>query len=191
MSRDPPISRTSAWILLWWAAPIEVLAPRSAPEILAEPSTRSTLTTTSLRLAGRLAEEAAGGRGGGSSARWNNLPSAKRRMSAPSALLNDLSEEAVWRLEEICNRFERSWKAGRRPRPEEVLAGSEGGERLAVLRELLPLIPGAHYIYLGDTARLPYGSKSPTTIARYAVESARFLESHGADRLQNISSQST
>jgi glutamate racemase len=54
---------------------------------------------------------------------------------------------------------------------------------LTVLRELLPLIPGAHYIYLGDTARLPYGSKSQTTIARYAVESARFLESHGADRL--------
>ena len=54
---------------------------------------------------------------------------------------------------------------------------------LTVLRELLPLIPGAHYIYLGDTARLPYGSKSQTTIARYAVESARFLESHGANHL--------
>jgi glutamate racemase len=54
---------------------------------------------------------------------------------------------------------------------------------LTVLRELLPLIPGAHYIYLGDTARLPYGSKSQTTIARYAVESARFLESHGAGHL--------
>jgi len=54
---------------------------------------------------------------------------------------------------------------------------------LTVLRELLPLIPGAHYLYLGDTARLPYGSKSQTTIARYAVESARFLESHGADHL--------
>jgi glutamate racemase len=54
---------------------------------------------------------------------------------------------------------------------------------LTVLRELLPLIPNAHYIYLGDTARLPYGSKSPATIARYAVESARFLVSRGADRL--------
>ena len=54
---------------------------------------------------------------------------------------------------------------------------------LTVLRELLPLIPGAHYIYLGDTARLPYGSKSQATIARYAVESAQFLESHGADHL--------
>ncbi len=54
---------------------------------------------------------------------------------------------------------------------------------LTVLRELLPLVPGAHYIYLGDTARLPYGSKSQATIARYAVESARFLESHGAQHL--------
>ena len=54
---------------------------------------------------------------------------------------------------------------------------------LTVLRALLPLIPGAHYIYLGDTARLPYGAKSQSTIARYAVESARFLESSGADHL--------
>jgi glutamate racemase len=54
---------------------------------------------------------------------------------------------------------------------------------LTVLRELLPLVPGAHYIYLGDTARLPYGAKSQATIARYAVESARFLESRGAEHL--------
>ncbi|HEX9201845.1 MAG TPA: glutamate racemase [Acidobacteriaceae bacterium] len=54
---------------------------------------------------------------------------------------------------------------------------------LTVLRELLPLAPGARYIYLGDTARLPYGSKSQATIARYAVESARFLEAHGANHL--------
>ncbi|MDE1162484.1 MAG: glutamate racemase [Acidobacteriaceae bacterium] len=54
---------------------------------------------------------------------------------------------------------------------------------LTVLRALLPLIPNAHYLYLGDTARLPYGAKSQTTIARYAVESARFLEDNGADRL--------
>ena len=54
---------------------------------------------------------------------------------------------------------------------------------LTVLRELLPLIPGAHYIYLGDTARLPYGSKSHETIARYAVSSARYLHEQGADLL--------
>jgi glutamate racemase len=54
---------------------------------------------------------------------------------------------------------------------------------LTVLRALLPRIAGAHYIYLGDTARLPYGAKSQNTIARYAVESARFLEGRGAEYL--------
>jgi len=54
---------------------------------------------------------------------------------------------------------------------------------LTVLRALLPLIPGANYIYLGDTARLPYGSKSHETIARYAVSSAKFLQDQGADLL--------
>jgi glutamate racemase len=54
---------------------------------------------------------------------------------------------------------------------------------LTVLRALLPLIPGAHYIYLGDTARLPYGSKSRETITRYALSSARFLADQGAELL--------
>jgi glutamate racemase len=54
---------------------------------------------------------------------------------------------------------------------------------LTVLRELLPLIADASYIYLGDTARLPYGSKSRATIARYAVSSAKFLADQGADLL--------
>ncbi len=54
---------------------------------------------------------------------------------------------------------------------------------LTVLRELLPLHAGAHYIYLGDTARLPYGSKSRETIARYALSSARFLHEQGAELL--------
>jgi glutamate racemase len=54
---------------------------------------------------------------------------------------------------------------------------------LTVLRALLPLIPDANYIYLGDTARLPYGSKSHETIARYAVSSAKFLHEQGADLL--------
>ena len=60
-------------------------------------------------------------------------------MNEPSLLLNDLSEEAVWRLEEICCRFEQSWQAGQTPRPEDFLAGAEGAERLAVLRELVRL----------------------------------------------------
>ena len=54
---------------------------------------------------------------------------------------------------------------------------------LTVLRSLLPLIPGANYLYLGDTARLPYGAKSRQTISRYALSSAAFLLSQGAEML--------
>src|SRR6204780_995237 len=54
---------------------------------------------------------------------------------------------------------------------------------LTVLKALLELIPDAEYIYFGDTARLPYGSKSVETVARYAVEAAHYLESHGAELL--------
>ncbi len=54
---------------------------------------------------------------------------------------------------------------------------------LTVLRALLPQIPAAEFLYVGDTARLPYGSKSQSTIARYAVESAQFLVAQGAEYL--------
>jgi len=54
---------------------------------------------------------------------------------------------------------------------------------LTVLRSLLRYVPAARYIYLGDTARLPYGSKSRETIVRYALSSARFLADQGADLL--------
>ncbi len=55
---------------------------------------------------------------------------------------------------------------------------------LTVLRALLERLPGADYVYLGDTARLPYGAKSQATVARYAVSSAHFLvEEQQADYL--------
>lgn len=55
---------------------------------------------------------------------------------------------------------------------------------LTVLRALLEQIPQANYAFIGDTARLPYGSKSRRTIARYAVESAQFLvKEQGAEFL--------
>lgn len=46
---------------------------------------------------------------------------------------------------------------------------------LTVLRSLIARMPSARYAFLGDTARLPYGSKSRRTIARYAAQSAQFL----------------
>ncbi len=54
---------------------------------------------------------------------------------------------------------------------------------LTVLKVLLEVVPEADYLYFGDTARLPYGSKSVETVARYAVEAAHYLESHGAQLL--------
>lgn len=54
---------------------------------------------------------------------------------------------------------------------------------LTVLKALLELVSDADYVYFGDTARLPYGSKSVETVARYAVEAAHYLESHGAQML--------
>ncbi len=53
---------------------------------------------------------------------------------------------------------------------------------LTVLRALADRLP-AHYLYFGDTARLPYGTKSAETVARYAIGAARFLETQGIDLL--------
>lgn len=54
---------------------------------------------------------------------------------------------------------------------------------LTVLRELRKVLPGADYLYFGDTAHLPYGAKSVRTVAKYAIASAQFLEQHGIQML--------
>ena len=54
---------------------------------------------------------------------------------------------------------------------------------LTVLKALLELIPDSDYFYFGDTARLPYGSKSAETVAKYAVEATHYLEQQGAQLL--------
>lgn len=46
---------------------------------------------------------------------------------------------------------------------------------LTVLKEIARLLPNENAIYLGDTARVPYGSKSKETVARYSLEVANFL----------------
>ncbi len=50
---------------------------------------------------------------------------------------------------------------------------------LTVVRALRDLLPNESIVYLGDTARVPYGSKSPDTIRRFSVEDTQFLVSHG------------
>lgn len=54
---------------------------------------------------------------------------------------------------------------------------------LTVLRELRRVIPGADYLYLGDNARTPYGTKGEATIIRYSRECAEFLVKEGIDIL--------
>jgi glutamate racemase len=55
-------------------------------------------------------------------------------------------------------------------RPIGVFDSGVGG--LTVLRSLRAALPQEDYIYLGDTARLPYGTKSEHTVARYALQAA-------------------
>ncbi|MGD0823283.1 MAG: glutamate racemase [Terriglobales bacterium] len=54
---------------------------------------------------------------------------------------------------------------------------------LTVLGALAARIPDADYLYFGDTARLPYGSKSAATVAHYAVGAVRYLQDQGAELL--------
>ena len=50
---------------------------------------------------------------------------------------------------------------------------------LTVLKALSAELPREHFVYLGDTARLPYGTKSPETVARYALQAAEALLEYG------------
>lgn len=59
-------------------------------------------------------------------------------------------------------------------RPIGVFDSGIGG--LTVLKELALQFPQENFLYLGDTARLPYGSKSPQTIRKYSEQNIRFLE---------------
>lgn len=54
---------------------------------------------------------------------------------------------------------------------------------LTVLKELLQLLPDASYFYFGDTARVPYGSKSPETLLRYSFENSTFIMQQDVDLL--------
>ena len=50
---------------------------------------------------------------------------------------------------------------------------------LTVYRALHNRLPNERFIYLGDTARVPYGTKSLATVERYAIENSQFLASRG------------
>lgn len=62
-------------------------------------------------------------------------------------------------------------------RPIGVFDSGVGG--LTVVRALRAALPGEDIVYLGDTARLPYGSKSPATVERYSLLCQQFLLDKG------------
>ena len=64
-----------------------------------------------------------------------------------------------------------------REAPIGVFDSGVGG--LTVLKALAAELPHEHFVYLGDTARLPYGTKSPETVARYALQAAEALAEYG------------
>lgn len=61
--------------------------------------------------------------------------------------------------------------------PVGVFDSGVGG--LTVVREVMRQLPGERIIYFGDTARVPYGSKSKDTIVRYSRQIIRFLRTKG------------
>lgn len=66
-------------------------------------------------------------------------------------------------------------------RPIGVFDSGIGG--LTVLRALVGRLSGESFLYLGDTARLPYGTKSPETVRRYAEQAAQGLVDRGVKLL--------
>ncbi|HNP66199.1 MAG TPA: aspartate/glutamate racemase family protein, partial [Woeseiaceae bacterium] len=50
---------------------------------------------------------------------------------------------------------------------------------LTVLKAIREALPNENLVYLGDTARLPYGTKSPASIARYAAQATAKLQESG------------
>ena len=54
---------------------------------------------------------------------------------------------------------------------------------LTVQRAILAALPSADTVYLGDTARVPYGTKSAETVTQYSLRNARLLATHRIDLL--------
>ena len=64
-----------------------------------------------------------------------------------------------------------------RDQPIGIFDSGMGG--LTVLRALESRLPNERFLYLGDTARLPYGTKSPDTVRRYATQASHALIARG------------
>lgn len=72
-------------------------------------------------------------------------------------------------------RSQAAGKNGKRDASAAIGIFDSGIGGLTVLHEIACLLPHEHLIYLGDTARYPYGGKSAETVRRYSLENAEFL----------------
>ncbi len=75
----------------------------------------------------------------------------------------------------------RSLQCGHAERPIGIFDSGVGG--LTVFKALRARLPGEHLLYLGDTARLPYGTKSAESVTRYALRAASHLAERGVKML--------
>lgn len=81
----------------------------------------------------------------------------------------------------LMDNFSNDEQTSFRRAPIGVFDSGVGG--LTVYRALHERLPDERFVYLGDTARVPYGTKSLATVERYAIENARFLANRGVKML--------
>src|SRR5689334_18768637 len=92
------------------------------------------------------------------------------QFSAPPPFLNRRFEICDFRTSLNRKHLDRNFPIG-------IFDSGVGG--LTVYRALHERLPNERFVYLGDTARVPYGTKSLATVERYAVENSKFLEARG------------
>ena len=106
------------------------------------------------------------------------LRSAAGKLTLPAVTARSQSGDVIWG--KIEHRREQR-------RPIGVFDSGVGG--LTVVRALRAVLPGEDIVYLGDTARVPYGSKSPRTVERYSLDlpavPARSRRQARPDRVQH------
>jgi glutamate racemase len=74
-------------------------------------------------------------------------------------------------------------KNGKRDANSAIGIFDSGVGGLTVMHQIMEVLPHEHLIYLGDTGRYPYGTKSAETVRRYALENTEFLVDKGIKML--------
>src|SRR5579871_2162373 len=77
---------------------------------------------------------------------------------------------------DLCRRADGLFRETAALNPIGIFDSGMGG--LTVMRALMARLPRENFVYLGDTARLPYGTKSADTVTRYAVQASKALLVH-------------